>query len=109
MDHDPADEADLQKLKKQLYDTYPQWLKASQMITGTPKTIVPKLRHVLEVLRPPLRRLAPHCDQVRLGLAGLLDEVPVRVHHERIERVRERRKLICHGGYSPLYTGCDLD
>jgi alkanesulfonate monooxygenase SsuD/methylene tetrahydromethanopterin reductase-like flavin-dependent oxidoreductase (luciferase family) len=52
LDHDPANDADLQKLKKQLYDTYPQWLKASQMIVGTPKTIVPKLRHVLEVLRP---------------------------------------------------------
>jgi alkanesulfonate monooxygenase SsuD/methylene tetrahydromethanopterin reductase-like flavin-dependent oxidoreductase (luciferase family) len=52
MDHDPENDADLQRLKKQLYDTYPQWLKASQMITGTPKTIVPKLRHVLEVLRP---------------------------------------------------------
>ncbi len=52
MDHDPTDDADLQKLKKQLYDTYPQWLKQSQMIVGTPKTIVPKLRHVLEVLRP---------------------------------------------------------
>jgi alkanesulfonate monooxygenase SsuD/methylene tetrahydromethanopterin reductase-like flavin-dependent oxidoreductase (luciferase family) len=52
LDHDPVDDADLQALKKKLYDTYPQWLKESQMITGTPKTIVPKLRHVLEVLRP---------------------------------------------------------
>ncbi len=52
VDHDPVDDADLQRLKKKLYDTYPQWIKESQMITGTPKTIVPKLRHVLEVLRP---------------------------------------------------------
>jgi len=52
LDHDPVDDAELQSLKKGLYATYPDWIKQSQMITGTPKTIVPKLRHVLEVLRP---------------------------------------------------------
>jgi alkanesulfonate monooxygenase SsuD/methylene tetrahydromethanopterin reductase-like flavin-dependent oxidoreductase (luciferase family) len=52
MDHDPENEAEIQSLKQQLYATYPQWQKQGQIITGTPKTIVPKLRHVLEVLRP---------------------------------------------------------
>jgi len=52
MDHDPVNDAEIQKLKQELYATYPQWQKQGQIITGTPKTIVPKLRHVLEVLRP---------------------------------------------------------
>jgi len=52
MDHDPENDAEIQSLKQQLYATYPQWQKQGQIITGTPKTIVPKLRHVLEVLRP---------------------------------------------------------
>jgi alkanesulfonate monooxygenase SsuD/methylene tetrahydromethanopterin reductase-like flavin-dependent oxidoreductase (luciferase family) len=52
MDHDPRNDEEVQALKKQLYDGYPNWQKQGQMITGTPKTILPKLRHVLEVLRP---------------------------------------------------------
>jgi alkanesulfonate monooxygenase SsuD/methylene tetrahydromethanopterin reductase-like flavin-dependent oxidoreductase (luciferase family) len=52
VDHDPENDAEIQSLKQQLYATYPQWQKQGQIITGTPKTIVPKLRHVLEVLRP---------------------------------------------------------
>jgi alkanesulfonate monooxygenase SsuD/methylene tetrahydromethanopterin reductase-like flavin-dependent oxidoreductase (luciferase family) len=52
VDHDPENDAEIQTLKQQLYATYPQWQKQGQIITGTPKTIVPKLRHVLEVLRP---------------------------------------------------------
>ncbi|MGH7986516.1 MAG: LLM class flavin-dependent oxidoreductase [Candidatus Binataceae bacterium] len=52
MDHDPRNDDELQALKKSFYDGYPNWQKQGQMITGTPKTIVPKLRRVLEILRP---------------------------------------------------------
>ncbi|HUN57321.1 MAG TPA: LLM class flavin-dependent oxidoreductase [Candidatus Binataceae bacterium] len=52
LDRDPANDAEIQELKARLYATYPDWQKQGQIITGTPKTIVPKLRHVLEVLRP---------------------------------------------------------
>ncbi|MGH7985134.1 MAG: LLM class flavin-dependent oxidoreductase [Candidatus Binataceae bacterium] len=42
----------IDELKRQLYSAYPAWQKQKQMITGSPKTLVKKLRYVLEVLRP---------------------------------------------------------
>src|SRR6266852_4500566 len=38
-----------------------------------------------------------------------LHRLGVDVRLQRVERVWKRRKLICHGGYSPLFAGCDLD
>jgi alkanesulfonate monooxygenase SsuD/methylene tetrahydromethanopterin reductase-like flavin-dependent oxidoreductase (luciferase family) len=51
-DKDPENDAEVQELKRKLYATYPDWQKQGQIITGTPKTLVKKLRHVLDVLRP---------------------------------------------------------
>lgn len=44
--------ANIQAAKKALYADYDQWQKNYQMIAGTPKNVIPKLRKVLEVLRP---------------------------------------------------------
>ncbi len=52
LDHDPESDAEVQKLKKSIYDGYPTWQKQRQIITGSPKTLIKKLRYVLEVLRP---------------------------------------------------------
>jgi hypothetical protein len=51
-DKDPENDAEVQELNRKLYATYPDWQKQGQIITGTPKTLVKKLRHVLDVLRP---------------------------------------------------------
>ncbi|MGH7879686.1 MAG: LLM class flavin-dependent oxidoreductase, partial [Candidatus Binataceae bacterium] len=50
--HDPETDAEIQALKKSIYDGYPTWQKDRQIITGSPKTLVKKLRYILEVLRP---------------------------------------------------------
>jgi len=51
-EHDPENDAEVQELKKRLYATYPDWQKQGQIVTGSPKTLIKKLRHILEVLRP---------------------------------------------------------
>ncbi len=56
LDHDPESDAEVQKLKQRFYDSYPDWQKQGQIITGSPKTLVKKLRYVLEVLRPGFSR-----------------------------------------------------
>jgi alkanesulfonate monooxygenase SsuD/methylene tetrahydromethanopterin reductase-like flavin-dependent oxidoreductase (luciferase family) len=52
MDHDPANDAEIQALKKSIYATYPDWQKQRQIITGSPQTLIKKLRYIFEVLRP---------------------------------------------------------
>jgi alkanesulfonate monooxygenase SsuD/methylene tetrahydromethanopterin reductase-like flavin-dependent oxidoreductase (luciferase family) len=52
LDHDPESDAELQAFKKSMYDNYPNWQQQRQIITGSPKTLIKKLRYVLEVLRP---------------------------------------------------------
>jgi alkanesulfonate monooxygenase SsuD/methylene tetrahydromethanopterin reductase-like flavin-dependent oxidoreductase (luciferase family) len=52
MDHDPETAAELQALKKATYDGYAAWQKQRQIITGSPKTMIKKLRYIFEVLRP---------------------------------------------------------
>ena len=49
---DPQNDAEVQELKTRLYNSYPDWQKQGQIVTGSPKTLVKKLRHILEVLRP---------------------------------------------------------
>jgi len=49
---DPQNDAEVQALKTRLYNSYPDWQKQGQIVTGSPKTLVKKLRHILEVLRP---------------------------------------------------------
>ena len=43
---------DIAAIKKAVYDNYDSAKESLQIITGTPKTVMPKLRKVLEVLRP---------------------------------------------------------
>ncbi len=43
---------DFEAARRAIYADYPQWQKNYQMIAGTPKNVIPKLRKVLEVLRP---------------------------------------------------------
>lgn len=45
-------DADVQRLKQRIYDSYQSSQEQLQFIVGTPKTVLPKLRRVLEVLRP---------------------------------------------------------
>src|SRR6266851_4533608 len=49
---DPQNDAEVQELKTRLYNGYPDWQKQGQIVTGSPKTLAKKLRHILEVLRP---------------------------------------------------------
>src|SRR5690242_7163100 len=39
-------------LRKQIFEAFPQVERSMQVIAGTPKTVIPKIRKVLEVLRP---------------------------------------------------------
>jgi hypothetical protein len=43
---------DVEMQKKALLDNYPKLVDAGHIIVGTPKTVIPKLRKVLESLRP---------------------------------------------------------
>jgi alkanesulfonate monooxygenase SsuD/methylene tetrahydromethanopterin reductase-like flavin-dependent oxidoreductase (luciferase family) len=49
---DPENDADVQEMKRSLYEGYDKWHKQRQILTGSPKTVIRKLRHILEVLRP---------------------------------------------------------
>jgi hypothetical protein len=49
---DPANDAEVQEMKRALYASYDEWQKQGQVVTGSPKTVVRKLRRILEVLRP---------------------------------------------------------
>ncbi|HVN91268.1 MAG TPA: LLM class flavin-dependent oxidoreductase [Candidatus Binataceae bacterium] len=51
-DADPTSDAEVQALKKAMYAGYPDWQKQRQVITGSPETLIKKLRYILEVLRP---------------------------------------------------------
>ncbi|HEV3112657.1 MAG TPA: hypothetical protein VGY99_19385 [Candidatus Binataceae bacterium] len=42
----------MKELKRSFYAGYDNWQKQGQVVTGSPKTVVRKLRHILEVLRP---------------------------------------------------------
>ena len=43
---------DIEATRKQIFDAFPQVERAMQVICGTPKSVIPKIRKVLEVLRP---------------------------------------------------------
>src|SRR5580704_5474945 len=49
---DPTNDDELKELKRSFYAGYDNWQKQGQVVTGSPKTVVRKLRHILEVLRP---------------------------------------------------------
>jgi alkanesulfonate monooxygenase SsuD/methylene tetrahydromethanopterin reductase-like flavin-dependent oxidoreductase (luciferase family) len=45
-------EAEIEAIKSKIYAGYPQVLEDMQMIAGTPDHVIPKLRKVIDVLRP---------------------------------------------------------
>jgi hypothetical protein len=45
-------QVNVEETRKQIFDSFPAVERAMQVICGTPKTVIPKLRKVLEVLRP---------------------------------------------------------
>ncbi len=45
-------EATIEEAKAAIYKAYPKAVQGLQIIAGTPKTVIPKLRKILEVLRP---------------------------------------------------------
>jgi alkanesulfonate monooxygenase SsuD/methylene tetrahydromethanopterin reductase-like flavin-dependent oxidoreductase (luciferase family) len=49
-----ADPTDVAMQRKALLDNYPKLVEAGHIIVGTPKTVIPRIRKVLEALRPGL-------------------------------------------------------
>jgi hypothetical protein len=45
-------EEEVEAVKRVIYDGYPDVLKDMVMIAGTPDTVIPKLKKVLDILRP---------------------------------------------------------
>lgn len=45
-------EAEIEAIKAKIYEGYPQVLRDYQMIAGTPDSVIPKLKKVIDVLRP---------------------------------------------------------
>jgi alkanesulfonate monooxygenase SsuD/methylene tetrahydromethanopterin reductase-like flavin-dependent oxidoreductase (luciferase family) len=45
-------EATIEEAKQAVYRSYPKAVAGLQIIAGTPKSVIPKLRTILEVLRP---------------------------------------------------------
>jgi len=43
---------DVEATRRQIFETFPQVERSLQVICGTPKSVIPKIRKVLEVLRP---------------------------------------------------------
>src|SRR5260370_21273509 len=49
---DPTNDDEVRELKRSFYAGYDNWHQQGQIVSGSPKTVVRKLRHILEVLRP---------------------------------------------------------
>jgi alkanesulfonate monooxygenase SsuD/methylene tetrahydromethanopterin reductase-like flavin-dependent oxidoreductase (luciferase family) len=45
-------EVTIEEAKAAIYKSYPKSVDALQIIAGTPKTVIPKIRRILETLRP---------------------------------------------------------
>lgn len=45
-------QVDPEAMRKQIFDAFPKVEQSMQVICGTPKSVIPKIRKVLEVLRP---------------------------------------------------------
>ena len=45
-------EATIEEAKQAIYKAYPKAVESMQIIAGTPKTVLPKIKKILEVLRP---------------------------------------------------------
>jgi alkanesulfonate monooxygenase SsuD/methylene tetrahydromethanopterin reductase-like flavin-dependent oxidoreductase (luciferase family) len=85
LDHDPENDAELQALKRTIYGSYQDWQKQRQIITGSPKTIIKKLRYVLDVLRPGIFSFwldGPYSKQDRHRCVELLGKEVMPALHE---------------------------
>ena len=63
-------DAEIESVKRQIYDSYPAVLDGLGMIAGTPDNVLPKLKKLLDVLRPGifsfwLEGPVPHKDRLR--------------------------------------------
>ena len=77
MGRDPHNDAEVELLKKAVYARYPELLKSRQMIAGTPKSVLVKLRHLMRVLQPGvliLRIDGPMTREERRSCIRLLGE-----------------------------------
>ena len=77
MGRDPRNDAEVELVKKAIYARYPELLKSRQMIAGTPKSVLVKLRHLLRVLQPGvliLRIDGPMTREERRSCIRLLGE-----------------------------------
>ena len=77
MGRDPHNDAEVELLKKAIYARYPELLKSRQMIAGTPKSVLVKLRHLMRVLQPGvliLRIDGPMTREERRSCIRLLGE-----------------------------------
>ena len=77
MGRDPRNDAEVELVKKAIYARYPELLQTRQMIAGTPKSVLVKLRHLLRVLQPGvliLRIDGPMTREERRSCIRLLGE-----------------------------------
>jgi alkanesulfonate monooxygenase SsuD/methylene tetrahydromethanopterin reductase-like flavin-dependent oxidoreductase (luciferase family) len=77
MGRDPRNDAEVELVKKAIYSRYPELLKSRQMIAGTPKSVLVKLRHLMRVLQPGvliLRIDGPMTREERRSCIRLLGE-----------------------------------
>ena len=106
---------DLAEKRAALLETYEKWLAVGHVIIGTPATIVPKLRRVLEALRPGIILLwgpegpVPHETTMRmLNVLGEQVLPPLRAAgralglEDPFERELGSRPLPAEGGWRPL-------
>ncbi len=49
---DPQNDSEIELLKRAVYSRYPELLRKRQMIAGTPKTVLTKLKQLLKILHP---------------------------------------------------------
>jgi len=119
-DEEPHSDAEVQALKKAMYDGYPDWQRQRQIITGSPKTMIKKLRYIFEVLRPgifsfwlygPYSQADRHRCVELLGKEVLpaLKEIGVELQlTSPFEKAPGSRKLSA-GGYEPVGNAARLE
>lgn len=98
-------EEEVEGVKRQIYDAYPAVLKDMGMIAGTPDNVLPKLKQLLEVLRPGifsfwLEGPVPHKD--RLRCLELIDRDIIPAMREHGKRLGLIDPFHCAPGMKPL-------
>ncbi len=98
-------EAEIEGVKRQIYDAYPAVLQDMGMIAGTPDSVLPKLKTLLEVLRPGifsfwLEGPIPHKD--RLRCLELIDRDIIPAMREHGKRLGLVDPFHCAPGLKPL-------